>query len=70
MNTISIDVRGYPEEKIRQLQQVIGRWKQEERIVVEGKLEIPIPHDDMKGQLIGRDGARRQSAAPHGGRSA
>ncbi len=31
MDTLTVDVRGIPDEKIRQLQRMIEQWKQEER---------------------------------------
>ena len=30
MDTLMVDVRGFPSEKISQLQRIIDRWKQEE----------------------------------------
>ena len=34
METLKVDVRGFPDEKIRELERFIQRWKQEARIAV------------------------------------
>ena len=35
MDTLTVDVRGLPDEKIRQLQQLVEDWKHEEKSQIE-----------------------------------
>ena len=37
MDSLKIDVRGYPDEKIRELEQLVERWKQEAQAVGQAK---------------------------------
>ena len=34
MDTLTVDVRGLPDEKVRHLEQLIEEWKQEERLEI------------------------------------